>query len=94
MSMSLWVSTANAIFTFSNVSYTEKSVTFTIDGDMSGYEAPVGASGAFVPDTEVVSKQFTILYGGDISAGSEAMHAGDDTLHNTWSRSVFDNKRM
>ena len=30
-------SLSHAAFTFSNVSYTADSVTFTIDGDMSGY---------------------------------------------------------
>jgi len=69
---------ANADFTFSNVSYTADSVTFTINGDMSGYA---------IPDNGVI-QQFSLLYGGDIWNGSTA------NSPNTWSRFVFDNKTI
>jgi hypothetical protein len=82
MSMSLWVSTANAIFTFSNVTYTANSVTFTIDGDMSGYgPGPV-------PGFGVEGSIFTLAYGGDIWTGYLA--AGTNVVGSV-SRPIFDN---
>lgn len=57
LSLSLWVSSANAVFTFSNVTYTANSVTFTIDGDMSGYT------------NDDYLNQFSLVYGGDIWVG-------------------------
>jgi len=53
---------ANAAFVFSDVSYTSNSVSFTIDGDMSGYTAPSH------------SDQFSIVYGGDIFSGTGYRH--------------------
>lgn len=50
-------SPANATFVFSDVSYTDNSLTFTIDGDMTGYAAP--SSGI----------QFSLKFLGDIWAG-------------------------
>lgn len=64
-------------FVFSNLSYTANSVTFTINGDMTGYTPPSG-------DGNLI--QFSLRYGaGDIWAG-----VGGFT-QNTWSTSVFDN---
>lgn len=63
-------------FVFSNLSYTGNSVTFTINGDMTGYTPP---SDVYYLD------QFSLRYGaGDIWAG-----VGGFT-QNTWSTSVFD----
>lgn len=79
LSLSFWVSTANATFTFSIVSYTADSVTFTIDGDMTGYATP-GAG----------LDSFSLVYSdsGDIWNGTNTFD------RNTWSRSVFDNKTL
>lgn len=64
-------------FVFSNLSYTGNSVTFTINGDMTGYTPPSGNNDL---------NQFSLRYGaGDIWAG-----VGGFTS-NTWSTSVFDN---
>lgn len=52
------ISTANAILVFSDVSVTSHSVTFTIDGDMSGYGTIGNVS------------QFGIQYRGDLWAGN------------------------
>lgn len=72
----------DAAFVFSNVSYTSNSLTFTINGDMSGYSAPTSGDPFFTGND-----QFSIRYnGGDIWAG-----VGGFTL-NSWSTSVFDNK--
>jgi hypothetical protein len=79
LSLSFWVSTANATFTFSNVSYTADSVTFTIDGDMTGYATPGAGLNNF-------SLAFTVS--GDIWNGTNTFDP------NTWSRSVFDNKTL
>ena len=79
LSLSFWVSTANALFTISNVSYTSGSVTFTIDGDMTGYA-----------DNPTSRSQFSLFYGsgGDIYVGPMSLNP------NTWSRPVFDNKTL
>lgn len=55
--LSAWAGVASAELTFSNVSYTANSVTFTIDGDMSGY----------TPSSYLY--QFSLVYGGDIWVG-------------------------
>ena len=68
---------ANAVFDFSNISLTENSVTFTIDGDMSGYTAPT--------DTWYID-QFSIGYEGDFFIFSGGHSA------NNWSPAIFDNK--
>jgi hypothetical protein len=61
-------------FVFSNLSYTSNSITFTINGDMTG-----NTPQSDYPD------QFSLRYGaGDIWAG-----VGGFT-ENTWSTSVFD----
>lgn len=54
---------ANAAFVFSDVSYTSNSVSFTIDGDMSGYTTPISHS-----------NQFSIVYDGDIFSGTGYRH--------------------
>jgi hypothetical protein len=84
-SMSLWVSTANAIFTFSDVTYTANSVTFTIDGDMSGYES--GVIGGFGGEIAF----FSLGYGGDI--WTDQLEPGND-VRSTWSRSAFDTETL
>ncbi len=72
----------DAAFVFSNVSYTSNSLTFTINGDMSGYSAPTSGDPFFTGND-----QFSIRYnGGDIWAGVGGFTA------NSWSTSVFDNK--
>jgi len=78
--LSLWVSAANATFTFTNVTYTSTSVTFTIDGDMVGYTAPNSRDYAF-----------SLRYGGDIF-NLPAPFPG--YTPNTWSRPVFDNETL
>jgi hypothetical protein len=69
---------ANATLLFSDVSYTADSVTFTVDGDMTGYAAPSQSS---------YSNQFSLVYGGDIWDSTYTTFEA-----NTWSRSVFDNE--
>ena len=54
VSLVMYSSLSHATFTFSNVSYTADSVTFTIDGDMSGYAAGNDTTG------------FSLVYAGDI----------------------------
>ena len=70
-------SSANATFIFSDVSYTADSVTFTIDGDMSGYT--LGSSG--------YRDQFSLVYGGDLWGSNYSTFEP-----NTWTSSVFDNE--
>lgn len=48
---------ANAALTFSNISYTNSSVTFTVNGDMAGYGA------------QNYTDFFSLSYGGDIWQG-------------------------
>jgi len=67
---------ANATLTFSNISYTNSSVTFTVDGNMIGY------------DTPAYRDSFSLSYGGDIWQGPNPVKPYPS---NTWSRSVFDN---
>jgi hypothetical protein len=76
--ISLWTGAANATFTFSNVSYTANSVTFTIDGDMSGYQPPTYRE-----------TQFSLIYGGDIWAENPPL-----IVSNIWSKPVFDNQTL
>ncbi|MET0012555.1 MAG: PEP-CTERM sorting domain-containing protein [Sedimenticola sp.] len=73
-----WMANANATFIFSDVSYTSNSVTFTIDGDMSGYTSPVSSNSIH---------QFNLIYGGDLWLGDSSF-----SYENVWSRPVFDNK--
>jgi len=68
---------AHAVFIFSDVSYTANSVTFTIDGDMTGYAAPS------------YGYQFSLGFQGDIWAGPLS---GINYTPNSWSTSVFDNR--
>ena len=70
-------SAAHAVFIFSDVSYTANSVTFTIDGDMSGYATPDYAD------------QFSLDFHGDIWGGPVS---GTNYTPNGWSASVFDNR--
>jgi len=71
---------ANATLTFTNVSYTADSVTFTIDGDFSGYDSPTDPT---------YHDQFSLVYGGYIW-GTDY-----DTFEtHSWSRSLFDNKSL
>ena len=71
---------AHALFIFSDVSYTANSVTFTIDGDMTGYTAPSSSH---------YKKQFSLDFGGDIFSGPAA-----GFTPNSWSTSVFDNRSI
>jgi len=59
LSASCMINVANAGLIFSNVSYTDSSVTFTVNGDMSGYDLTGNTS----PD------QFSLRYFGDIWGG-------------------------
>jgi hypothetical protein len=70
---------AHAVFIFSDVSYTANSVTFTIDGDMTGYAAPTSTN------------QFSLGFQGDIWAGPTT---GTNYTPNSWSSSVFDNRTI
>ena len=60
----------------SGLSYTSNSVTFTVDGDMTGYTPPP----SFYVD------QFSIQYSGDVYVGPSNFQA------NSWSMPVFDNR--
>jgi hypothetical protein len=73
---------ANATFVFSNLQLTNNSVTFTIDGDMTGYQAP---------SESIYSDQFSILYTGDLWTGP-ALSDANSYFPNTWSQNVFDNE--
>ena len=66
--------------TFSNVTYTSNSVTFTINGSMSGY----------VDKQAYKNKnwnEFSIQFGGDLAPNSRKVDLGA----NSWSTAVFDN---
>ena len=65
-----------ATLLFSDVSYTADSVTFTVDGDMSGYRRP-----------QYYFMDFSLEYGGDLWTTN---HEGFEA--HTWSRPVFDDK--
>lgn len=54
--MATWVENANALFIISDVGYTSNTVSFTIDGDMTGY----------APPTPGQTNGFGIVYYGDI----------------------------
>ena len=74
--------TANASLIFSDVSYTQNSLTFTVDGDFSGYVTPPGG----------FSGQFGIQYMGDantwtpgfVSSGNTGVFYPDQTVAYTW----------
>ena len=72
------VSAASATFMFSDVGMTSNTLTFTIDGDMTGY-AWTGGS---------YNSHFSIGYEGDIftTTGGNAP--------NSWTTSVFDNENI
>ena len=57
-----WSQTSFAVFIFSDVSYTTNSVSFNIDGDMTGYSEPDQNKNAF-----------SIRYLGDIWSGPDAI---------------------
>lgn len=65
---------------FSDVSYTGNSVTFTIDGDLTGY---LGKKA----DKNDYRYQFSLRYGSDMVNDSSSKNYGA----NTWSTSAFDN---
>jgi len=73
--MALGVQTANAALIFSDISMTSNSLTFTVNGDFSGYPT--------VPSNYL--NQFSILYSGDLWLGPQG-----DYSPNTWSGSLFD----
>lgn len=68
---------ASALFVISNASMTTNSVTFTIDGDMTGYAAP----------NVLYEPAIRLVYSGDIytSPGESSF------TPNVWSDSMFDN---
>lgn len=74
----LMANMANATLIFSDLSYTAASVTFTIDGDMTGYAAPPSDNA-----------QFRIIYDGDLYIGDNVFDGS-----NSWSRSLFDNETI
>ncbi len=69
---------ASATMTFSNISLTSNSLTFTINGDMAGYSAPSSS-----PD------QFGLQWTGSII--DTATYSSTYTA-NSWSSTIFDNK--
>ncbi len=69
---------ANATFVFSNVQVTSHSVSFTVNGDMTGY-APSS-----------IGDQFSLVYSGGLWAAGFAYQYQP----NNWSSSVFDNKTL
>lgn len=76
IALSLSASAANAALIFSDVSVTSRSLSFTVDGDLSGY----------VPDPGTNLRQFSILFSGDFWLGALGSYS-----RNTWSTSLFDN---
>lgn len=70
---------AQAAFDFSNITLTENSLTFTINGDMTGYASPADSA---------YDIQFGMSYGGDFFTPDNNYFA------NTWSSSVFDNETI
>jgi hypothetical protein len=73
-----WPFASNAAFVFSDVQITPQSVSFKIDGNMTGYTAP---SISYL-------EQFSLVYQGGLWIG------GNNQSLNTWSQSVFDNKTL
>ncbi len=72
---------SQAAFVFTNVGYTSNTVTFTINGDMSGYVDPGSANS---------NQQFSIRY----TPGMVNSTSGLNFAPNTWSQDVFDNKTI
>lgn len=70
---------ANAAFVFSNVQITPHSVTFKINGDMTGYAQPADLN---------YLDQFSLIYNGGLWIGPTSFSP------NTWSQSVFDNESI
>lgn len=70
---------ANASYVFSDVKVGTNSVTFTIDGDMTGHAAPPGE----------YFNQFSIVFSGGLYVGNLSTFGA-----NVWSGSVFDNKSL
>jgi hypothetical protein len=70
--------TANAAMVISNISYKSNSLTFTIDGDMSGYSEPVA------------NRDFSVVYGGNIFNEALALSYTPHTI----SGELFDNISM
>ena len=69
---------ATAMFNISNVSLTSNSLTFTIDGNMTGYPAPTQ------------DNTLLMVYGGEMYLSPPE----STYTPNSWSSSVFDNKTV
>lgn len=76
LALSFTASAANATLLFSDISLTSNSMTFTVNGDMTGY----------VPDPGTYLYQMSISYSGDFWLGAPGSYAP-----NNWSTSLFDN---
>ncbi|WP_100656529.1 PEP-CTERM sorting domain-containing protein [Alteromonas flava] len=76
LSLFLSSNAANASLVFTNLNIQSNSITFTVNGDMSGYTAPGGWAGNLF--------NFNLRYIGDLWAG------GTGFVSNSWSTSVFD----
>lgn len=74
--LALGTTSANATLIFSDIVLTSRSISFTVDGDLSG----------FTPDPGTNRRQFSILFSGDFWVGAIGAFS-----RNTWSTSPFDN---
>lgn len=76
VALAMSATSANAALLFSDIVLTSRSISFTVDGDMSGYVPAPGSN----------LRQFSILFSGDFWTGAPGAYSG-----NTWSTSLFDN---
>ncbi|MFK7730900.1 MAG: hypothetical protein AB8B48_04695 [Pseudomonadales bacterium] len=79
LTLAMSATSANATLLFSDIVLTSRSISFTVDGDMTGYVPSAGSN----------LRQFSILFSGDFWTG-----ALGDYSSNTWSTSLFDNKSI
>lgn len=76
LALAMSATSANATLLFSDIVLTSRSISFTIDGDMTGYTPTPGSN----------LRQFSILFSGDFWTGAQG-----DYSRNTFSTSLFDN---
>nr|WP_086937404.1 PEP-CTERM sorting domain-containing protein [Thaumasiovibrio occultus] len=89
----------NATLLFSDVSYTENSLTFTVDGDFSGYTTPSSSTNQFgiqyigdIFSAPVVQGEYTTnsWTPGFVTGGNTGTYYNDQTVPYTWA-SITDN---
>lgn len=74
--LAVGTTSANAALLFSDIALTSRSISFTVDGDLSDYTPAAGTN----------LRQFSILFSGDFWVGAPGAFSP-----NTWSTSLFDN---